>query len=656
MALAAASLLAPPGRAAGDPPRPPVVTTQTGHFAPDTPASRFVYVPFEVPAGATGVRVSLAYTNRPATALDVLLFDTDGYRPFDDAGFRGSAGGGRQEGFEVTTAGATPSYVPGPIDPGTWWVGLSPYRVAPQGSDWTVTFTVSFADPGPPFVPDPAPASLKDRPGWYRGDTHVHSVESGDGTYEPADLVRDARAAGLDFFASTEHHTVSNHLLWGRYARPDLLVVNGEEATTRNGHFNAIGLSPGNWIDYRYTPQDGVLPEVLRQIRADGAVATANHPMQTCKGCFWEFPFGGLDGMEVWNGPWTEDDQRALEAWAGMLDNGPRLTAVGSSDVHGPGQTNVVGSAQTVVHARALGARAIAHGLAAGRAYVAGSSAVSLAMTASGGGRRAAEVGQRLRVAAGKRVRVRLRAQGAAGTTVTFTTHAGEVGRAAVAGDDDTVTTTLPAAGDHRYVWAQVRRADGTMVALTNPIWIGRPVERRPVALVGRPDGSALELALAPDGYANYSERFPGDVDVTADGGDASRGWSYIQPGPADAFAGRRDHPFTLRFDLRRRPRDDLKLVLWRLDSPSAQYGPGSLRVDLNGAEVTTFDLPPGGTDGYHWGAGSFQFAGIRPRSFEVALPRGALRRGENAVTLRRPSGSWLVYDAVGVFDERSRR
>ena len=42
--------------------------------------------------------------------------------------------------------------------------------------------------------------------GWYRGDCHVHSVCSNGGELTPAQLVAGARAAGLDFLATTEHN------------------------------------------------------------------------------------------------------------------------------------------------------------------------------------------------------------------------------------------------------------------------------------------------------------------------------------------------------------------------------------------------------------------------------------------------------------------
>lgn len=43
---------------------------------------------------------------------------------------------------------------------------------------------------------------------WYRGDCHVHSVHS-DGELTPEELAVRARAAGLDFIATTEHNSAA---------------------------------------------------------------------------------------------------------------------------------------------------------------------------------------------------------------------------------------------------------------------------------------------------------------------------------------------------------------------------------------------------------------------------------------------------------------
>jgi len=446
----------------------------------------WVYLPVEVPAGVGELAVRYRY-DRPATppgvpgnALDLGVFD--------EAGFRGWSGGAR-DGFAVGEAAATPGYLPGPVDAGTWQVVLGPYTVAPQGLRWEVEVTLGAGPPGPGFVPDPAPARAAGRGrAWYRGDLHTHTVHS-DGRRTLAGLAADARAAGLDFIASTEHNTPSASLGWGGHAGPDLLVIDGQEVTTRDGHWLALGLPPGAVVDWRYRAADGVLDGVLAALHGQDGLAVAAHPFDPCLGCAWRFGWCGLDAVEVWNGPWTPDDEAALARWDQMLAaqarTGRFLPAVGGGDAHAT--EDRVGLPQNVVLADALDRRAVLGALAAGRCWLAASAAVDLRLDAAAAGR-SAGIGGRLDVPPGQQVAVRLGVRGAAGCLARLCTDAGRVLEARLgAGDPELVewTTTAAASG---FVRAEVRRPEpatggpGAMVALTNPVFLGAALSGRPPA------------------------------------------------------------------------------------------------------------------------------------------------------------------------------
>ena len=182
-----------------------------------------------------------------------------------------------------------------------------------------------------------APAKERGR-AWYRGDCHLHTVYS-DGRRTPDQLVADARAAGLDFIVSTDHNTSSSQLVWGKYATDDLLILNGEEVTTRSGHWPAIGLPAGTWIDWRYRAAD---PRDFRrftdQVHRAGGLVTAAHPFANCFGCTYEFAYEIADLVEVWNGPWTHDDEASVIHWDGLLRGGRFIPAIGDSDAHNPDQ------------------------------------------------------------------------------------------------------------------------------------------------------------------------------------------------------------------------------------------------------------------------------------------------------------------------------
>jgi hypothetical protein len=327
---------------------------------------------------------------------------------------------------------------------------------------YRVDVTLRFGPDGAPFrakpAPTSAPASDRGR-SWYRGDNHLHTVHS-DGKRTPEQLVAAARQAGLDFITSTDHNTSSAQLIWGHYAKNDLLIMNGEEVTTRSGHWPAIGLPAGTWLDWRYRADDPAdFRRFAEQVRAAGGLVTAAHPFANCFGCTYEFSYELADLVEIWNGPWTAEDEAAVTTWDGLLRTGKFIPAIGDSDAHNP--EHVVGLPQTVVRADGLNQRALLDGLRRGRSYLAESSDVAVEFTVDG-----ADIGDTVRRPSGAEITARVRVSGAPGTTITLLSQVGPV---ATASAGELTFATRP-----RYVrWlrAEVRRG-GTMVALTNPIFV----------------------------------------------------------------------------------------------------------------------------------------------------------------------------------------
>jgi hypothetical protein len=136
--------------------------------------------------------------------------------------------------------------------------------------------------------------------GWYRGDCHVHSVYS-DGKLTPEHLATGAREAGLDFIATTEHNTSDAHGAWGRHAGDDLLVILGEEVTTQTGHWLALGIHPGQVVDWRYRVRDQMVDRHLDQVHRAGGLCVAAHPHVPYASGVFMYPYQGFDVVEVWN-------------------------------------------------------------------------------------------------------------------------------------------------------------------------------------------------------------------------------------------------------------------------------------------------------------------------------------------------------------------
>lgn len=463
--------------------------TVRGTLPPGAPD--FVHLPVEVPDGVREIKVTYTY-DRPAVpagtagnALDIGIFDERGTE-LGGRGFRGWSGGARTE-FFLRADDATPGYLPGPVRAGTWHIALGPYTVAPQGLPYEITVTLTYGTPGAAVRPVYPPERAKGRGrAWYRGDCHLHSWHS-DGRRTPAEIAALARAAGLDFINSSEHNTHSAHAHWAGTAGDDLLVLLGEEITTRNGHVVAIGTDPGTFVDWRYRARDNRFGRFARQIRRAGGLVVPAHPHATCIGCNWKFGFGEADAVEVWNGPWTPDDEVALADWDGMLvasvregrDGRDWIPAMGSSDAHR--DPDAVGLPQTVVLADDLTREAVLDGIRAGRSYVAESAGVSLAFTASGGRGEHAGIGERLRVDDDTPVTVRLEVEGAPRCTVRFVTDQGVLHTGAplpVSGSGVLEWRTTPSYA--AYVRAELRHETaagplpGALAGFTNPIFLGR--------------------------------------------------------------------------------------------------------------------------------------------------------------------------------------
>lgn len=459
--------------------------TVRGTLPPGSPD--FVYLPVEVPDGVRELHVAYTYAKptvppgTPGNALDIGLFDERGTE-LGGEGFRGWSGGARSE-FFVRADDATPGYLPGRIRPGTWHIALGPYTVAPEGLPYEVTITLKYGEQGETPTPTYPPERAKGRGrAWYRGDCHLHSWYS-DGRRTPAEIAALAREAGLDFINTSEHNTHAAHAHWAEAAAGnDLLILLGEEVTTRNGHVVALGTDPGTFVDWRYRARDNRFGHYASVIRRAGGLVVPAHPHATCVGCNWKFGFGEADVVEVWNGPYTPDDEVSLADWDSTLQTGANggrwIPAMGNSDAHR--DPDRVGDPQTVVLAEDLTREAILAGLRAGRSYVAESAAVEVSLTASGGRGEHAGIGERLRVDADTPVTVRLEARGTPGCTLRLITDQGTLFTSAPLPDSGAGTATWATTAAYAsYVRAEVRHPattpglPGPLAAFTNPVFLG---------------------------------------------------------------------------------------------------------------------------------------------------------------------------------------
>ncbi|MEV0826536.1 CehA/McbA family metallohydrolase [Nonomuraea rubra] len=310
---------------------------------------------------------------------------------------------------------------------------------------------------------------------WFRGDCHVHSLLSQGADQTPAQLAAAARAAGLDFIAVTEHNTAAAHEEWRPLSGDGLLVITGQEVTTRTGHWLALGLTPGEVVEWRYGVRDDAVDRHLDQVRRSGGLCVAAHPHAPYPSGVFMYPYQGFDVVEVWNGrwasdlPWNADNEAALAEWgrglAHDVHRGAWRPAMGNSDAHLEGQ---LGTPHTVVLAGELSAGAVLAAIRAGRSWISGSAAIELSFEASAGGGRAG-IGERLETG-GEPAAVRVDVRGVPSGALTLHTERGTVLRESLPGGGAGVVEWRTSAAESAFVRVEIRHADGHMAALTNPI------------------------------------------------------------------------------------------------------------------------------------------------------------------------------------------
>ncbi|MFJ5550093.1 CehA/McbA family metallohydrolase [Streptomyces sp. NPDC093225] len=612
-------------------------------------------VPFDVPPGVQ--RITVASSCEAAAGI----LDTGIFGP---SGFRGWSGSARSE-FTLSGADATPGYVPGPVEPGGWSVALGPMVSGAGGMAWTVTVTLHHGEPLTRAPYDVLPTALPGRgPGWYRGDLHLHSVHS-DGQRTVDEIVAAARQEGLHFLATSDHNTSSTGVSWSGNVPGDLLVINAEEVTTRHGHWLAVGIPQGEWVDWHYGPRDaGAFDGHVRRVHSLGGLAIAAHPLTPAAGSFWEFGLDRVDALEVWNGPWTLDDAANIAAWHAMLCVGKRVAAVGNSDAHSP--SDAVGRPHNVVYASSLSTPAVLDALRTGRSYAVESSAVTLDFTARGGGG-VAGPGQELPLGFFDGVDVVLDVRGAPDTVATLYTEWGIMAATWIDGSGRGQLRWRGWGKASLFARAEVRRlkpASTTLdqlVAITNPIWFYSPqlppydVERRTLFHTERrPDGSWSSMRPLP-GAAGASA-FSGVQTAAAGQADGSvvllgiapdnslwltavRGASVLQPWQRVAGPDGKE-AFTVReADVAAFPDGTCQIVATAMD--------GTAYHQLRRADggLTGFRAAPGATASSRWGATKVAIAAMPDGSAQL------LSYGTDGLMyhcVRGRDGSWSGWGRMG--------
>ena len=446
-------------------------------------------VPFRVPEGTHRISVDFSYTGREnRTTLDLGVAD-----PFRLRGYSG----GNKSHFTIAESDATPSYLPGPIPAGMWKIVLAVPNIRPtEQATYRAEVRFNFKPEDEGFTLKPLATGTK----WYRGDLHMHTAHSDgscasqSGQRVPCPVFFTAQSAatrGLDFIAITDHNATSQYNAM-RELQPyfdRLLLIPGREMTTFWGHFNIFGVT--RYIDYRVGPAQRDLNAVLRDVRADGGIASVNHAEsptgENCMGCGWQpttpVDYSLFTSVEAFNG--GRLGLLSSSFWDREIAAGHHLTAIGGSDSHNgsahPGESNAIGDPTTVVEASELSVPAILDGIRHGRVFIdrTGShdKVIDLAAhdTAAGSGAPDVRMGDTLQAPAGHAIAFRIHLAACPDATVHIFLDGNEAAALPSGGGDNDLAFPWASDGKAHWLRAEVHDAHNAITLISNPIYINIP-------------------------------------------------------------------------------------------------------------------------------------------------------------------------------------
>ena len=435
-------------------------------------AKRHLPHPFTVPDGASHLALHFACTPIAAQGLDNMLT----LSLFDPHGFRGARHrGGARHDVRIGAYAATPGYLPGALPAGEWIVEIDTHRILP-GAPLHCTLEVEIGVAGDPVAalvtPQGKPgAVVRSGAGWFRGDLHSHTDHSDAGDRSVAQLVAEAKTAGLDFLFLTDHNTTSPLAEIDALAGPDLLTAGGMELTTFWGH--ALVLGTRQWHDWRLRPGDGAINRLAEAVYARGELFIMAHPGSggdpLCTGCAWRFGEmmpGAARIVEIWNSRWAGDsnNELALALYYDWLNQGRRLVATAGSDTHSPADY-AAGPGFNVVYAEELSEAALLRAIAAGHLYLSSGPHLMLEAQEQGGVRRM--MGDTVAQAATVDVQW---AHCPPGAMLRVLAN-GQLLHQQAAGASGSLTYAVTPA-DTDWLIAEVRAESGVLLAITNPIFL----------------------------------------------------------------------------------------------------------------------------------------------------------------------------------------
>ncbi len=164
---------------------------------------------------------------------------------------------------------------------------------------------------------------------WFKGDTHLHTINS-DGVLTKGQLVNRCKQSGLDFMIITDHNFNS---VDKSYYDGEMLIIQGQEITVDAGHVNIWGAKVPEEPPYNILTKEDYA-KIIKKCKKAGATVCLNHPF--CSQCGFKINIDDLycDCVEVWNTIQHTDNMINRDWWVSKLLSGHKIAAVGGSDYH----------------------------------------------------------------------------------------------------------------------------------------------------------------------------------------------------------------------------------------------------------------------------------------------------------------------------------
>ena len=156
---------------------------------------------------------------------------------------------------------------------------------------------------------------------------------------------------------------------------------------------------------------------------------------------------------------------------------------------------------------------------------------------------------------------------------------------------------------------------------------------------IGVQDNGTADFAMGPAGHGQYAARFGAGALYVVGHSEAKNDFPYIQPGPADAWAGHRRHTVTILFGVKGSAAGgECELLVDFVDTHSTV--PPKLEIKVNEA-VFVHQTPRGAGDASAHGEAD------KGRQYLMRVPfdAGVLKTGNNTLSITSLEGSWVLYD-----------